>query len=39
MMANSSEAIPTFGHALQIFLCLYRLYKESISKEINNDNE
>ena len=28
-----------FGHAVQIFLCLcYGLYKESISKEMNNDD-
>ena len=27
-----------FGHAMQIFLC-YKPYKESISKEMNNDND
>ena len=35
---NSGKASPTFGHAMQIFLCLYRPYKESISKAINNDD-
>ena len=34
---NSGKASPTFGHAMQIFLRLYRPYKESISKEMNND--
>ena len=33
---NSGKASPTFGHAMQIFLRLYRPYKESISKEMNN---
>ena len=38
--ANSGEASPTFGHAMQIFLCLQTVYgMESISKEINNDND
>ena len=27
-----------FGHAMQIFLCLWTI-KESISKEMNNDND
>ena len=35
---NSGKASPTFGHAMQIFLRLYRPYKESISKAMNNDN-
>ena len=35
---NSSKASPTFGHAMQIFLRLYRPYKESISKALNNDD-
>ena len=35
---NSGKASPTFGHAMQIFLRLYRLYKEYISKEMNNDD-
>ena len=34
---NSGKASPTFGHAMQIFLHLYRPYKESISKAMNND--
>ena len=35
---NSGKASPTFGHARQIFLRLYRPYKESISKAMNNDD-
>ena len=35
---NSGKASPTFGHAMQIFLRLYRPYKESISKAMNNDD-
>ena len=35
---NSGKASRTFGHAMQIFLRLYRPYKESISKEMNNDD-
>ena len=34
---NSGKASPTFGHAMQIFLRLYRPYKESISKAMNDD--
>ena len=33
----NGEASPTFGHAN--FLCLWTAYKESISKEMNNDND
>ena len=35
---NSGKASPTFGYAMQIFLRLYRPYKESISKAMNNDD-
>ena len=28
-----------FGHMLCKFFCVYRPYKESISKEMNNDND
>ena len=35
---NSGKASPTFGHAMQTFLRLSRPYKESISKEMNNDD-
>ena len=35
---NSGKASPTFNHAMQTFLRLYRPYKESISKEMNNDD-
>ena len=34
----SGEASPIFGHANAYFFCVYRPYKESISKEMNNDN-
>ena len=34
---NSGKASPTFGHAMQVFLHLYRLKRESISKEMNDD--
>ena len=34
---NSGKASPTFGHVMQIFLRLYRPYKESISKAMNDD--
>ena len=34
----SDEASPTFGHAHANF-SVYRPYKESISKEMNNDND
>ena len=35
----SGEASPTFGHANANFFGVYRPYKESISKEMNNDND
>ena len=36
--AISGEDSPTFGHANAIcFVLIYRQYKESISKEMNND--
>ena len=35
---GSGEASLAFGHANVIF-CVYRLYMESISKEMNNDND
>ena len=36
---SGGEASPTFNHANANFLiCVYRLYKESISKEMNNDD-
>ena len=35
---NSGKASLTFDHAMQIFLRLYRLKRESISKEMNNDD-
>ena len=35
---NSGKASLTFGHAMQIFLRLYRLKRESIPKEMNNDD-
>ena len=36
---NSAEASPTFGHANANFFCVYKPYKESISKKMNNDND
>ena len=38
-VGNSGKASPSFGYAMKIFLCLYRPYKESISKEMNNDDD
>ena len=35
----SREASPTFGHANCKFFSVYIPYKESISKEMNNDND
>ena len=35
----SGEGSPAFGHANVKFFCVYRPYKESISKEMNNDND
>ena len=34
----SGKASPTFGHE-NAFFWVYRSYKESISKEMNNDND
>ena len=37
ILMSSGEASPTFGHSNAIF-SVYRPYKESISKEMNNDD-
>ena len=36
--SNRGEARATFGHANEFFLFIHRIYKESISKEMNNDD-
>ena len=38
ILVGSGEVSPKFGHANAIIFCVYRPYKESISKEMNNDN-
>ena len=37
-VGNRDKASPTFGHAMKIFLCYCRPYKESFSKEMNKMN-
>ena len=38
LIPSSGEASRQFGHAICKFFCVYRPYKESISKEMNNDD-
>ena len=38
-VGNSGKASPTFGHAMKVFLCYCRPYRESISTEMNNDHD
>ena len=36
---TAAKQVRQYGHAMLIFPCLYRPYKESVSKEMNNDND